>query len=45
MESAMSVPQPPRDPDATRDRVGIYVDGPNLYEGTRSLIPNPPIEA
>ena len=38
MESAMSVPQPPRDPDATRDRVGIYVDGPSLYEGTRSLI-------
>ena len=38
MESAMSVRQPPRDPGATRDRVGIYVDEPNLYDGTRSLI-------
>ena len=34
----MSFPAPAPDPSAMHDRVGIYIDGPNLYGGTRRLI-------
>ena len=33
----MSLLQPVRHSGAIRDRIGIYIDGPNLYGGTRRL--------